>query len=264
VRLLTDRTKWQKWWPTNNTVFHYDSVNFSPEQELLKVVVIRVPYADSALQGLLRMVYYKPDSSSALFQVSLPPADNPVQRVSNFFRGQKIAGEADELLNRLRIYAQEPKNVYSMAIRRERVKDSAFVATRFQSVGYPDAETIYKHVAELKNYIKEQGATEKEVPMLHAETLDGKSYEVMVAIPIDKVLDGKGKIEPKRMVLGNILMGEVKGGAYTVQKAMEELTYYVQDHHRNSPAIPYESLVTNRLQEPDTAKWVTQLYYPVY
>ena len=29
-----------------------------------------------------------------------------------------------------------------------------------------------------------------------------------------------------------------------------------------SPAIPFESLITNRLEEPDTSKWVTKIYYP--
>ena len=34
------------------------------------------------------------------------------------------------------------------------------------------------------------------------------------------------------------------------------------DNALSSPAIPFESLVTNRMQEPDTSKWVTKIYYP--
>jgi hypothetical protein len=39
---------------------------------------------------------------------------------------------------------------------------------------------------------------------------------------------------------------------------------YVEDNKKTSPAIPYQSLITNRLTETDTTKWVTKLYYPVF
>jgi hypothetical protein len=29
-------------------------------------------------------------------------------------------------------------------------------------------------------------------------------------------------------------------------------------------AIPYQSLVTDRMKEPDTMKWLTRLYVPVF
>jgi hypothetical protein len=66
------------------------------------------------------------------------------------------------------------------------------------------------------------------------------------------------------MALGNILVGEVKGGTYTVISGEQNLTNYVNDHKKMSPAIPYQSLVTDRLLEADTSKWVTKLYYPVF
>ena len=66
------------------------------------------------------------------------------------------------------------------------------------------------------------------------------------------------------MVLGNILTGEVKGGVYVVTQAEQELKNFVTDFRRMSPAIPYQSLITNRMQETDTAKWITRLYYPIF
>jgi hypothetical protein len=59
-------------------------------------------------------------------------------------------------------------------------------------------------------------------------------------------------------------MAEVKGGLFSVINGEEELTYYLSDYKKNSPAIPFQSLVTNRLLEIDTSKWVTKLYYPIF
>jgi hypothetical protein len=39
---------------------------------------------------------------------------------------------------------------------------------------------------------------------------------------------------------------------------------YARDHKKQSPAIPYQLLVTNRLTEADTTKWITQINYPVF
>jgi hypothetical protein len=38
---------------------------------------------------------------------------------------------------------------------------------------------------------------------------------------------------------------------------------YISDHERVPPAIPFLSLVTNRMLEPDSSKWITLIYYPV-
>jgi hypothetical protein len=66
------------------------------------------------------------------------------------------------------------------------------------------------------------------------------------------------------MIPGKILVTEVKGGNYTTGEALKQLDIYLDDNHLSSPAIPFESLVTDRSQETDTAKWVTKIYYPIY
>jgi hypothetical protein len=66
------------------------------------------------------------------------------------------------------------------------------------------------------------------------------------------------------MVLGNILEAEVRGGEAAVQNGIEELENYKEDHEKTSPAIPFQLLVSDRSKEPDTAKWITRLYYPVF
>jgi hypothetical protein len=86
----------------------------------------------------------------------------------------------------------------------------------------------------------------------------------MVGIPVNKVLNESGDIVLKRMVLGNILEAEVQGGTFRVNQAAKQLEHYVSDYKYSSPAIPFQQLVTNRLQEPDSSRWITRLYYPVF
>jgi hypothetical protein len=39
---------------------------------------------------------------------------------------------------------------------------------------------------------------------------------------------------------------------------------YISDHQYADAAVPYQSLITNRVTEKDTTKWVTKICYPVY
>lgn len=85
----------------------------------------------------------------------------------------------------------------------------------------------------------------------------------MVGLPASRDLPNTATMEQKRMVMGNILVAEVRGGDAGVREGMRQLEDYVSDHGMVSPAIPFVSLVTDRRQEPDSSRWVSRLYYPI-
>jgi hypothetical protein len=100
--------------------------------------------------------------------------------------------------------------------------------------------------------------------MLNIYKNSDSSYLARVALPVDKKLNDSGNIQYRWMLKGgNILITEVKGGPHQIEKAFGEMANYVEDHGRTAPAIPFQSLVTDRRIEPDTNKWITKVYWPV-
>lgn len=99
--------------------------------------------------------------------------------------------------------------------------------------------------------------------MLNIRREDSTYFEAMVAIPVNKQLPNQGKIAFKRMFAGIILVTEVAGGPQRIKEAFSQLQVYMQDYEYQPPVIPFESLITDRSKETDTAKWVTKIYYPV-
>ena len=100
--------------------------------------------------------------------------------------------------------------------------------------------------------------------MLNINSTDSSHYLVRVAIPVNKKLAGLGNISYKSMLgRGNILVTEVRGGNDEIVKAYKQIQNYIADHGRTPPAIPFESLVTDRREEQDSSKWITRIYYPV-
>ena len=166
-------------------------------------------------------------------------------------------------LQRLRQFMQSERNMYGFAIARERVTDTLLVVTKMQDTTKPTVETYYGLIKKLRDYIARAGAQETNYPMLNISKIDSTHYQTMVAIPVNKELPGSGDIVAKRMIPGNILVAEVHGGTATVTNGLHQLDAYVMEHQFTQPGLPFQSLVTDRLSEHDTSKWITKLYYPV-
>ena len=160
--------------------------------------------------------------------------------------------------------AEKEENIYGMKIREENVVDPYLVSIKTYLPAYPSTDTVYGMIEQLRNYIKQQGALENNPPMLHVEKTGDSTYLVMVALATNKPLTGTRIISFKRMVLCKILVAEIQGGPNKVENQLKEMENYVQDNNRNSPAIPFASLVTDRRKETDTSRWITNIYYPVY
>ena len=67
----------------------------------------------------------------------------------------------------------------------------------------------------------------------------------------------------KRMVKGWILVSDIKGGPARINQAIIEMRNFVNDYSKIPIALPFESMVTDRMAEPDTSKWTTRLYFPI-
>jgi ABC-type spermidine/putrescine transport system permease subunit I len=66
------------------------------------------------------------------------------------------------------------------------------------------------------------------------------------------------------MVKGSFMVTEVLGGDSTISKASHNMEQYFQDFRRTSMAMNFTMLVTDRQLQPDSSKWITKLYHPVY
>jgi hypothetical protein len=124
---------------------------------------------------------------------------------------------------------------------------------------------VYENIKQLKDQARAQGAKETNFPMLNVNQTDDKQYETRIALPIDKLINPVERSSINKLVRGgNLLVADVKGGPNTVHNAFSQVKIFMKDYGLISPAMPFESLVTDRSVEKDTAKWVTKIYYPIF
>ena len=261
---------WEEWWPGSTNVnkegrtYTSNSITFKPGPLQYTSVPLSIDLGDINVKTDLTLIAVRLDSTNIRLGAVVPTSNNPITRITRYSKAKKLARSFDEILHAIAKQYSTIQNLYGYDIQKKSVLDSTLMFISEELKGPPQIEKIYSLVDQLRNYIRNHDAKETNHPMLNIFTNDSINYLLKVAIPVDKKLPDSGNIHYRWMLGGgNILVTEVKGGHHEIKKAFSQIRHYVDDFDRIAPAIPFESLVTDRRSEPDTNKWITRIYFPV-
>lgn len=277
-RSLADENAWHKWWPvrpghpggpnkstTNSTLPEYDGYQFEVRNQLFKTLEVGIKGNGKEYSSGILFIPLEHDSSAIRWEVPIETGSNPINKLKLYFEARDIANTLSDLLKSMTPYMEKEENIYNLSVKQGMVVDTVFVSNRTVFNHFPTTEEVYAMIQKLHDHINKQNAKEKGYPMLNIDSSGAnKEYQVMVAIATDRLLPETGEVKVKRMIQGNILVADVKGGPSTIKEGMYQLHEYVRDHQRTPAAIPFQLLVTDRMKEKDTTKWVTELRYPVF
>lgn len=263
TRLLSG--DWAKWWPADSGLI-FKKKKFLITARSPHAFQINIVMPTDSVQSLLSLAFIAEDSMLVNWQTEVNKnSSNPIQRFTNYNESRKLGKDIRNILMRLKGFAENPKNIYNINVIETHVTDAILISTRRSFDHKPDVNDIDSMIRKLRNYIAQNGAVEKNLPMLNVMKFDSNNYMAMTAISVDRELPATKEFVPKFMLKGgNILEAEARGGPFTIEKVFNELENYRLDHRYMSPAIPFELLVTDRLKEKDTTKWITKIYYPIY
>lgn len=263
-RVLSDSNGWNKWWP-GSTPFIYNGERYRPHGYLYNTIGIDIYSGENKIDSRLEFVLVETDSMILDWKAEQLTSGNPFKRFSIYRQAKQTQENMRLILDRVKAFMEKTENIYGFDIRETKVADSVLVTTRRSFDHEPETKEITDMIQSLRTFISINKAVEKNFPMLNVERIDSNHFEAMTAIPVDRELPNTNEFVSKFLLKGgNILEGEVKGGPKTIGKAFNELENYRSDYNYKSPAIPYQQLITDRAKEPDTTKWITKLYYPIY
>jgi hypothetical protein len=270
-RFLMQENSWKKWWPgtiehdsiSGGNIFKYKGYNYTIVEKKYNALVVQTRGNQFSINGTIFFMPMTPDTVKAEWKYSLETTSNPIYKAHLYWETNRINENMIAIMKSMQSFLGKLENVYGIKIDQVIVKDTILVTTNFLSNQYPSTEKIYNYIKGIKTYISSHDAEETNSPMMHVLE-DSGLYKTQIAIPVNKVISGNETYLIKKMVPGKILVTEIKGGEYTANHALTELGMYMSDYHLSSPAIPFQSLITNRMEVPDTSKWVTKIYYPVF
>lgn len=269
-RYISREESWERWWRnaggqghTRGQGFEYNGTIFRLTGQDHNFVHIEVEHGGLKLETILTLISFSKDSTGTVWHTALKAGNNPLKRISTRRTAVRIKKDMSAVLQNLTSYVSETKNVYGLSIQRTSIRDTTMLTASFVSGRYPSIAEIYGFFDTLEKSIRRQHGLNSGAPMLNVRQLDGGGYETQVAIPTNRLLENDGKVHYRRMVPGNFMATEVQGGPLTIDQAMKQMEVYISDYQKIVMAKPFQVLVTNRLTETDTAKWITKIYFPV-
>lgn len=267
-RGINKTREWKQWWPmtpATDSSYSYNQLRFHRLLPELTSVRFLLQEDDREHEGAFVINTGKGDSSAIHYEVSLVNTHkNPISRIRHFFNAFSLKSSMDALLLKAAAFYANPDNIYGIHIINTWVKDSTLISTKMIKTDTPSIGDVYALIDKLNSYIQKNKGTIRNAPMLNITRLEANQVQAMVAIPLLRDIPATGDIVIKKMVLGKILETEITGDENAVWKGRQELKNYADDYLKLSPAIPFESLLTNRLQEKDKSRWKTRLSYPIF
>lgn len=266
IRLLHDSTQWKNWWAgtqQSKTVYSFNNRNYHFQKMTLPGIETITAVGNDSVAAFFQVFPSNIDSAHFEWSYVFAYSANPVTKIKQYLQLRSLKKDFKLFLAAVKPFFENEKNTYGMEIETQRVKDSTLISLKKTFDHYPTTEDVYSLIADVKNYIQTKGGEECNAPMLNIFSVADNRYDVMVGIPTKKDVEEQEPFKRKKMILGYILVGDVQGGMATVAAAEKRMADYAFDHQKTAPAIPFQSLITDRMQEKDTSKWITRIYYPV-
>lgn len=262
TRVLMDTADWGKWWPATGR----QRSDFRLVRPLRRAAGIEIGDPGRPIASLLSIFPMAGiDSCYLRWEFTLDAGGNPLKRIARYREAMQLKEDMTVILDTFRAYVENRTNVYGIVIREVPTKDSLVEETSRIVNAYPGVGAIYEEVDNLKRFITAHGGASTGDPMVNISPVAGGRYDLRVALPTNKPIpDGQGFVSRNMPPMGRFLEAEVRGGPGAVRAGMAKMDNYIGDYRRTTMAIPFLSLVTDRRSEPDTAKWVTRIYYPIY
>jgi len=270
-RFLNNESNWSKWWPgassgnnVPNTIFESGGFHFKKTKPLYNAFEIIINKDRRTDSSFLLIFSLGSDSIKIEWNAAINAGTNPFSKIRHYFKAQELRNSLTVILTAMQKHISSVKHIYGIDIKKEKVKIEYLISTKKSFDRYPTTEDIYEMMSQIKKYIIREQAKEDDYPMLHISTTDSNHFVAQVAIPVNKKLPNTDIFSTKRMLKnGDILVAEITGGKNTLDSALKQIDIYASDHRYNNIAIPFQSLVTDRIIETDTTKWVTRIYYPI-
>ncbi|TSD66076.1 hypothetical protein FFF34_001355 [Inquilinus sp. KBS0705] len=269
AKFLVDKHQWQKWWPGEHSAadsneYSYKGVTYILQKATNSDMQVQIKTGDLVLDSHLTYLAIDDGATKVTWYAQMQSSTNPFTRIAEFIRIKNTANGMTAILENFKRFMQTDTNVYGIKVNLKKINDPILLAKNMITPTYPTTAIIYKMIADLKLQIKAKGVNETNKPMLNITPIDNE-YHVMAAIPINKtIVPDTGTVINNMVKGGNILEADVKGGRGNIDNAFQQLKNYQKDHALVSPAMPFELIITDRIAEPDTAKWITQIYWPIF
>ncbi|MFI5218582.1 MAG: GyrI-like domain-containing protein [Bacteroidia bacterium] len=115
----------------------------------------------------------------------------------------------------------------------------------------------------IQEAMKKQGLEFAGQPLAIYYTDSQTNWDMDAAIPVNKPGKADGKVKPGQLKAGNAVVAHYYGDYSGLGTAYGAIQEYISANNKKKVGAPWEVYVSDPMTEKDTAKWQTDVYFPV-
>ena len=124
-------------------------------------------------------------------------------------------------------------------------------------------EKIGPPFGEVFGWLAKNGLPPAGPPFLRLMTLGSPEMDVEVGCPFSGEASGEGRLQVTELPGGEVATTVASGPYSDLPQAHMELAAWIAQQWRTIRGAPWESYLNDPSTEPDPAKWLTEICYPV-
>lgn len=205
------------------------------------------------------------DSTKMTWGLDYEAGANPILRIMGKFMDGIVGDDFQKGLNKLK------KLVENMPVEDNTLK--------VEEVAIPISDYLFVHgKANEKNIglflggsyqkigvvIKKQNLTMSGAPFAIYYTDSQTEWEMDACVPVSASAKNEGDVKAGKMNSGNAVVAHFFGSYDQTKIAYTVLKEYIASHNKQIVGAPWEVYITDPMAEKDTAKWQTDVYFPIH
>ena len=189
---------------------------------------------------------------------------NPVARWMGLMFDAMIGKDFEQGLDNLGVVSETIAEEKQPVVEIVELPSSIYISMR-ETIKWGDIEMKMSMMyGALSKLIEKENLMMTNAPFAIYHKIDGENIDIEIGIPVNRVPENLGD---------NIMAGELKDGKYVhadhfgSYEELEKTHSFIQNWMEKRKFImtgsPMEQYLTDPMQEPDTTKWITAIYYPI-
>ena len=158
---------------------------------------------------------------------------------------------------------EEPKE-YPIAISYVTVGEQLIYSIRDSATTFEIGEKLGQMYGEIMAHMAATGGEAAGQPFAIWHNYDPGGYNhIEAGIPANETVEGTGRVKEGLIEAGNAVMGIHKGSYHEEAASYDAIEEYMSDNGYQQVGPPWEIYVTDPIAVPDTAEWITHIFFRV-
>ena len=273
VEQIIHPDNWKKWYPGIKESWQSDSSGFRlTKDDIAKTFTITTPRKKYVIKTITLLSYEVTENNSDRFYLTVFPLLSPdstkvitkantrlLFKLFSFLHNYS----AESTAGGLKSFLENPIALYGFPVEIKKVTDTVYLTTNFVANKNNLFEKLPMMFSDIDGFILKNKLNIINNKDIAYATLNNDSLQVMVGIPVNKIVTGNDHIYCMQMPKGRMLVGQYEGRFDERQSIYRAMQKYIFDHHLSMIAQSYERYLNNRLPVADSSHIQIELYIPI-